>query len=66
MPSNIDFDPELLAQVQELGGFRYKKDALNAALEEFINRRKQKEVIQLFGKVEYDPEYDYKKQRKRK
>lgn len=65
MPSNLDFDPELLAQVQELGGFRYKKDAVNAALKEFVQRRKQRELTQLFGTIDFDPQYDYKDLRKR-
>ncbi|MBA2728319.1 MAG: type II toxin-antitoxin system VapB family antitoxin, partial [Parachlamydiaceae bacterium] len=60
MPSNIDFNHKLLAEFQKLGKFKFKKDAVNAALEEFIRRRRQKEITTLFGYIDYDKEYDYK------
>lgn len=63
MPSNLDFDAELLAKAQKLGGFRYKKDTINAALEEFIRKREQARIKELFGAIDYDPNYDYKKMR---
>ena len=49
----------------EIGGFRSKKDTVNAALEEFIRRRNAEELINLFGKVDYTNDYDYKKLRTR-
>ena len=49
-----------------MGGHRTKKATVTEALEEYIQRRKQVRVIDLFGKIEFDPEYDYKKQRRRK
>ncbi len=66
MASNIEYDPELLKEAVELGGFRYKKDAVNAALEEFVRRRRQLEVVELFGSIDFDPNYDYKKNRKKR
>lgn len=65
MPSNLDFDNALLLQAQQLGGFKYKKDAVNAALEEYVRRRQQKEISTLYGSIDYDPSYDYKKERAR-
>ena len=65
MASNIDFDQNLLSEVKELGGFKYKKDALNAALKEYVERHKQMKIISLFGTVDYDEDYDYKKGRRR-
>jgi hypothetical protein len=65
MASNIEFNPKLLAEVQKLGKFKYKKDAVNAALEEFIQKRHQKEIFQLFGAIDYDSDYDYKARRAR-
>lgn len=65
MPSNLDFNPNLLAEAQRLGGFKYKKDTVNAALEEFIRVRRQREIIKLFESIDYEPSYDYKKERKR-
>ncbi len=46
-----------------ISGLKTKKDTVNLALKEFVNRRKQKELIDLFGKMDPDPDYDYKKGR---
>lgn len=65
MATNLAIDETLLDKALELGGFRTKKDTVNAALEEFIRRRKAEDVIDLFGKIEYEIDYDYKKMRSR-
>lgn len=65
MATNLAINDILLNQALELGGFRTKKDTVNAALEEFIKRRKAEDIINLFGKIEYASDYDYKKMRKR-
>ncbi|MDZ7959789.1 MAG: type II toxin-antitoxin system VapB family antitoxin [Aulosira sp. DedQUE10] len=39
-------------------------DALiETALREYIQRRKRLKVLNLFGTIDYDPDYDYKQQR---
>ncbi len=65
MASNLDIDHGLLETAKKLGGFKTKKETVNKALEEFIRRQKVKEVIDLFGTVVYEEEYDYKKMRDR-
>ena len=65
MATNLAINDILLNQALELGGFRTKKDTVNAALEEFIKRRKAEDIINLFGKIDYAIDYDYKKMRKR-
>jgi len=65
MATNLAINDQLLTNALELGGYRSKKDTVNAALEEFIQRRKSEDVIDLFGKVEFDDNYDYKKMRTR-
>ena len=65
MATNLAIDENLLAEAQCLGGFRTKKLTVNEALKEFINRHKQKEIIDLFGKIDIDTDYDYKKGRSR-
>jgi hypothetical protein len=65
MATNLAINDDLLKSALELGGYRSKKDTVNAALEEFIQRRKSEDVIGLFGKVEFDDTYDYKKMRSR-
>lgn len=58
-------DDELLEEAQRIGGHSSKKATVIHALEEYIQRRKQTKIIELFGTVEIDPDYDYKEQRKR-
>jgi hypothetical protein len=48
-----------------VGGLRTKKDTVNQALREYIQRRRQAKIVKLFGTVEFDPAYDHKKQRRR-
>jgi len=65
MATNLAIDDTLLEKALEIGGYRSKKDTVNAALEEFIKRRNAKELINLFGTIDYDSSYDYKKMRSR-
>lgn len=65
MPSNLAIDDDLLAEAQKVGGHRTKKDTVNEALQEYIQRRRQAKVSKLFGTIDFDPAYDYKKQRRR-
>jgi hypothetical protein len=65
MSTNLDIDSELLQKALEVSGLKTKKDTVNLALKELINRHKQLEIIDLFGKMDPDPNYDYKKGRSR-
>jgi Arc/MetJ family transcription regulator len=65
MATNLAIDPKLLQKALEVGGFKTKKETVNLALQEFINRHKQIEILELFGKMDPDPNYDYKKGRAR-
>lgn len=65
MPTNLAIDDELLEEALRVGGRRTKKDTVNEALREYIQRRQQAKIVDLFGKVEFTPGYDYKKQRRR-
>jgi Arc/MetJ family transcription regulator len=65
MPTNLAIDDNLLSEAQKVGGHRTKKDTVNQALREYIQRRRQAKVVELFGKIDYDSTYDYKKQRRR-
>jgi hypothetical protein len=65
MATNLDLDPDLVERAVELSGAPSKKAAVTAALQEFIARREQRRVIELFGKLEWDPAYDYKRERAR-
>jgi Arc/MetJ family transcription regulator len=63
MPTNLAIDPELLQKALEVSGLKTKKETVNLALKELINRHKQLEIMDLFGKMDPDPDYDYKKGR---
>ncbi|WP_419659384.1 conserved uncharacterized protein, DUF2191 [Desulfosarcina variabilis str. Montpellier] len=65
MASNLAIDTKLLNEALEISGLKTKKDTVNLALKEFIDRRKQLEIIKIFGKMDPDPDYDYKRGRNR-
>ena len=60
MPTNLAIDDNLIIEAQKIGKHITKKDTVNEALKEYIQRRKQMEIIDLFGKIDYDPKYNYK------
>ena len=65
MATNLSIDTQLLDNALKIGGLKTKKDTVNLALQEFTKRRKQAEILSLFGTVEYINGYDYKKTRQR-
>jgi hypothetical protein len=65
MATNLAIDDRLILEAQRIGGHRTKKSAVTEALKEYIQRRKQLQVTALFGKIDYSPDYDYKKRRQR-
>ncbi len=65
MATNLAIDEKLLADALKAGGLKTKKATVNEALREFIQHRRQKKILKLFGSVEFDPEYDHKKGRTR-
>ncbi|MFV2069928.1 MAG: type II toxin-antitoxin system VapB family antitoxin [Pirellulales bacterium] len=66
MATNLAIDDELLAQALKASGLKTKKATVNEALREFVQRRKQTEILKLFGTVEFDPKVDHKKGRTRR
>ena len=65
MATNLSLDPDLLERALEVSGERTKKAAVTRALEEFILRRRQKHLLDLMGKLEWDKSFDYKAARSR-
>ncbi|MCK5801599.1 MAG: type II toxin-antitoxin system VapB family antitoxin [Lentisphaeria bacterium] len=65
MATNLAIDIELLEEAREVGHLRTKKETVNLALKEFVNRRKQLGIIELFGSMDPDSSYDYKESRRR-
>jgi len=66
MATNLAIDDKLIDEARAIGGHRTKKAVVTEALQEYIHRRKQLQILSLFGTIEYDPKYNYKKQRKKK
>jgi Arc/MetJ family transcription regulator len=65
MATNLSIDPELIEQALEVSGERTKKAAVTKALQEFIAQRRQKRLLDLMGKLEWDCSYHYKGERAR-
>ncbi len=64
MSTNLALDDQLIESAKSLGGHRSKKDAVTAALEAYVQRLKQQTILAEFGKIDYDPKFSHKKQRK--
>ena len=65
MATHLKLDEGLLEEALRLSGFRTKKEAVTLALQEFVARRRQRAALRLEGKIDFDPDYDYKQQRSR-
>lgn len=65
MATNLSIDPELIERALAVSGERTKKAAVTKALVEFIMRRRQKRLLELMGKLEWDDTFDYKTERSR-
>ena len=60
MATNLSLDPKLIERAVEVSGEKTKKAAVTRALEEFIARRRQKRLVELMGKLEWDKSFDHK------
>jgi Arc/MetJ family transcription regulator len=65
MATNLQIEDNLIQEALVLGGHRTKRAVVEEALREYVQRRKQLKILELFGTIEYDPEYDYKQQRQK-
>lgn len=63
MSTNLALDDALVEEAKEIGHHKTKKDAVTAALREYIRRRQQMRIVELFGTIDFDPAYDYKAER---
>ena len=65
LATNLNIDEKLLLEALRLSGKRTKRETVNEALAEYVARHKRKQILQLAGQIDFDPDYDYKKQRSR-
>jgi hypothetical protein len=66
MATNLSIDPALIDEVLALSGEKTKRAAVTQALEEYVARRRQKRLLDLMGKLEWEPGFDYKRERSRR
>lgn len=66
MPTNLAIDDALIEEAKQAGQHKTKKDAVTAALKEYIAQRKRLAIVDLFGTIDYYPDYDHKKLRQKK
>ncbi len=65
MPTNLAIDDRLIEEARQIGHHGTKKEAVTAALDEYIRRRKQLQILDLFGTIDYWHDYNYKVNRRR-
>ena len=65
MATNLQLDDRLIEKAVELGKHKTKRAAVTQALKEYIEHLEQQKILSQFGNVDYDPKYDYKKQREK-
>ena len=65
LATNLQLDDRLIDKAVKLGKHQTKRAAVNQALKEYVENLEQEKLLVLFGNLDYDPEYDYKKQRKK-
>jgi Arc/MetJ family transcription regulator len=65
MATNLALDDRLIEEARRAGGHKTKKEAVTAALDEYVRRHKQMRILDAFGTVDFDPSYDYKAERRR-
>jgi len=66
MAKRLEVNIRLLEQAQEIGKHRTRSETINAALKEYIQRRKQREILSLFGTIDFHPDFSYQRERKAK
>ena len=64
MATNLQLDDQLVSEALTLSGKRSKREAVNEALEEYVRRRKQQKILEFFGKLDAEPDWDYKRERR--
>ena len=63
MATNLAIDDRLIDEAKIIGKHRTKKGVVTEALQEYIQRRRQSDILDIFNTIDYEKDYDYKKQR---
>jgi Arc/MetJ family transcription regulator len=65
MATNLALDDRLILDAMKAGGHKTKRDAVNAALAAYVKAKRRLGILDYFGKVDFDPRWDYKAARRR-
>jgi len=60
MATNLALDDRLIEAARKAGNHNTKKDAVMAALAEYVKRREQQRILEAFDDFDFDPAYEYK------
>lgn len=66
MPTNLAIDDALIEEAKQAGQHKTKKEAVTAALKEYVDKRRKLRILDLIGTVDFDPDWDYKQMRRKK
>jgi len=66
MPTNLAIDDTLIEEAKQVGQHKTKKEAVTAALQEYVEKRRRLRILDLIGTVDFDPDWDYKQMRRKK
>jgi Arc/MetJ family transcription regulator len=66
MATNLALDDSLIERARKMGKHKTKKEAVTKALQEYIRYRQQQKVLDLMNQVDYEPAFNYKRERKRR
>jgi len=66
MPTNLSIDDDLLRKALRLGRHKTKREAVDQALREYVERFERKKILEIAGSVDWDPGHDYKAERRRR
>ncbi len=58
MATNLQIDENLIQEALRLGGLQIRA-VVEKALQEYVMRCKQLQVVGLFRSIDYDEDYDY-------
>jgi Arc/MetJ family transcription regulator len=65
VPTNLKLDDKLIEEAVKIGHFKTKQQAVNTAVAEFVQRHQRLRILELEGKIDFHPDWDYKKMRRR-
>ena len=66
MSADLANDENLIKEAQRIGQHKTKKEAVRAALREYISLKRRQALLDMAGTISFDPTYDYKVERKRR